>query len=326
MGKTRPTVVLTRRWPEAVEDEMQLHFEVRLNHDDRPFSAAELSAALSVADAVCPTVTDDLSAAVLTAPTTLQTRILGNFGVGYNHIDLAAAGQRGLTVTNTPGVLTDATADIALTLLLMVTRRAGEGEREIRSGRWSGWRPTHLLGQSISGKTLGLVGFGRIGQAVARRAHHGFGMRVIYHTPTPRDRQYGSASGAEYCASLDALLEQADVVSIHCPASPQTHHLFNAERLARMKPGAYLINTARGEVVDEMALLAALDAGDLAGAGLDVYTNEPAVPAQLLVRENVVLLPHLGSATVPTRSAMGMCVLDNLLAFFAGTEPPNRLI
>ncbi len=313
----RPVVVVTRRLPGEVEAELGKDFDVRLNADDVPLTAEQLKEALRTADALLPTVTDRLTAEVLGVEP-LRARILANFGVGFNHIDVATAKARGLAVSNTPDVLTDATADTAVTLLLMVARRAGEGERHVRAGQWTGWRPTHMLGTHVTGKTLGLVGMGRIARAVARRAHHGFGMKVIFHDPYPPTPQEAAALGAEPCGSLDEVFERSDFVSLHCPATPETRHLVNAERLARMKRGAYLVNTARGDVVDEAALVAALRAGTIAGAGLDVFEKEPAVTPALLGMENVVLLPHLGSATRETRVAMGMRALENLRLFFAG--------
>jgi lactate dehydrogenase-like 2-hydroxyacid dehydrogenase len=314
---TRPVVVVTRRLPAEVEADLARDFEVRLNTDDHPFSADELREALRTADALLPTVSDRLTAEVL-AVEPLRARIIANFGVGFNHIDVNAARARGLAVSNTPDVLTDATADTAMTLLLMVARRAGEGERHVRTKAWTGWRPTHMLGTHVTGKTLGLVGMGRIARAVARRAHHGFGMKVIFHDPYPPSPQEAAALGAEPVGSLDEVFAKADFVSLHCPATPETRHLVNAERLRQMKPGAYLINTARGDVVDEAALVQALKAGTIKGAGLDVFEKEPVVTDELLTMENVVLLPHLGSATRETRIAMGMRALENLRLFFAG--------
>jgi lactate dehydrogenase-like 2-hydroxyacid dehydrogenase len=314
---TRPVVVVTRRVPAEVEADLARDFEVRLNTDDHPFSADELREALRTADALLPTVSDRLTAEVL-AVEPLRARIIANFGVGFNHIDVNAARARGLAVSNTPDVLTDATADTAMTLLLMVARRAGEGERHVRTKAWTGWRPTHMLGTHVTGKTLGLVGMGRIARAVARRAHHGFGMKVIFHDPYPPSPQEAAALGAEPVGSLDEVFAKADFVSLHCPATPETRHLVNAERLGQMKPGAYLINTARGDVVDEAALVQALKAGTIKGAGLDVFEKEPVVTDELLTMENVVLLPHLGSATRETRIAMGMRALENLRLFFAG--------
>jgi lactate dehydrogenase-like 2-hydroxyacid dehydrogenase len=321
----RPLVVVTRRLPEPVEKELSREFDARLNRDDRPLGPDGLQEALRTADALLCTVTDRLNAEVLSAEPR-RARLLANFGVGFNHIDTEAAKARGLAVSNTPDVLTEATADIAMTLLLMASRRTGEGERHVRAGAWTGWRPTHMLGTQVSGKVLGLVGMGRIARAVARRAHHGFGMRVIFHDPYPPTPAEAAALGAEPRASLDQVLEEADFVSLHCPATPETRHLMNRDRLARMRPGALLINTARGDVVDEAALVEALSNGTIAGAGLDVYEKEPQVSPALLAMENVVLLPHLGSATQETRIAMGMRALENLRLFFSGAPLRDRVV
>jgi lactate dehydrogenase-like 2-hydroxyacid dehydrogenase len=318
-------VIVTRRWPEEVEQRLQEAFDARLNATDRPLDQAALKDAFSTADAVFATVSDRIDAEVLAAEP-LGAKLLGNFGVGFSHIDLDAAKARGITVTNTPGVLTDTTADLAITLLLMVARRAGEGERQVRAGAWTGWRPTHMMGTQVTGKTLGLIGFGRIGRAVARRAHHGFGMKILFQDPYPPEPQEAAALGAEPCATIEEVLSRADFVSLHCPGGDENRHLMNAQRFQAMQPHGYLINTARGDVVDEQALVQALDSGAIAGAGLDVYEAEPEVHRELLDRENVVLLPHLGSATRETRVAMGMKVLDNAKAFFAGEEPPDRVI
>lgn len=313
----RPSVVVTRRLPGVVEEELSRDFDARLNRDDRPLGPAGLQDALRSADAVLCTVTDRITADVLSVEP-LRARMLANFGVGYNHIDTNAAKSRGLAVSNTPDVLTEATADVAMTLLLMVSRRAGEGERHVRTGAWTGWRPTHMLGTQVSGKTLGLVGMGRIARAVARRAHHGFGMRVIFHDPYPPSAPEAAALGAEPRETLEQVLEDSDFVSLHCPATPETRHLMNRERLARMRRSAFLINTARGDIVDETALVEALADGTIAGAGLDVYEREPEVSPELLAMENVVLLPHLGSATQETRVAMGQRAVENLRLFFTG--------
>ncbi|HXE57676.1 MAG TPA: D-glycerate dehydrogenase [Gemmatimonadales bacterium] len=321
----RPRVVVTRRLPRPVEEELTRRFDVGLNPDDRPLTPAELQEALRTADGIVPTVTDRFTAEVLCAEP-LRARILANFGVGYNHIDVDAARARGLTVTNTPEVLTDDTADIAIGLILGVARRLGEGERHVRSGAWTGWRPTHMLGTKLGGKTLGLVGFGRIARAVARRARHGFGMRVIYHDPYPPPPGVAEELGAEPRATLEELLREADVVSLHCPATPETRHLIDADRLALMKPTALLVNTARGDVVDEAALAEALRAGRLAGAGLDVHEHEPRITPAFLEMENVMLLPHLGSATLETRIAMGMRALENLTLFFDGAPVRDRVV
>ncbi len=318
---TKPLAIVTRRWPSTVEARLADAFDVRLNADDRPFSADELRTALNEADALCATVTDDLSAQVLGAGR--RTRIIANFGVGVNHIDLDAVRAQGMAVTNTPDVLTECTADLAMALLLMTARRTGEGERELRAGSWSGWRPTHLTGTRVWGKALGIVGMGRIGIAMARRAHHGFGMRILCCNRSRVPQAVLRDLAAEQVDSLDELLPRVDFLSLHCPANPESHHLIDAESLARMRPGAHLINTARGSVVDEAALAEALGLGVIAGAGLDVYEAEPKLHPGLLALDNVVLLPHLGSGTQATREAMGMRVLDNLKAFFAGEKPPD---
>jgi lactate dehydrogenase-like 2-hydroxyacid dehydrogenase len=308
-----------------VEEELSQEFEVRLNRDDRPLGPTGLQDALRSADAVLCTVTDRLTADVLEAEP-LRARLLANFGVGFNHIDTAAAKARGLAVSNTPDVLTEATADLAITLLLMVSRRAGEGERHVRAGAWTGWRPTHMLGSQVSGKVLGLIGMGRIARAVAKRAHSGFGMRVIFHDPFPPSAAEAAALGAEPRDTLEQVLEEADFVSLHCPATPETRHLMNQERLARMRRSAYLINTARGDVVDETALVQALGDGTIAGAGLDVYEREPQVAPALMTMENVVLLPHLGSATRETRVAMGRRAVENVRLFFSGAPLRDRVV
>jgi lactate dehydrogenase-like 2-hydroxyacid dehydrogenase len=321
----RPVVIVTRRLPQAVEAELTRDFDARLNPEDRPLGPEGLRAALTEADALLCTVTDRLTADVLSAEP-LRTRLLANFGVGFNHIDTEAAKTRGLAVSNTPDVLTEATGDIAMTLLLMVARRAGEGERHVRGGAWSGWRPTHMLGTQVSGKTLGLVGMGRIARAVAQRAHGGFGMNVIFHDPYPPPPEVVRSLGAEQLPRLEDVLQRADFVSLHCPANPETHHLMNRERLALMRRDAFLINTARGDVVDEAALVEALQAGLLAGAGLDVYEREPQVTPALLTMENVVLFPHLGSATRETRVAMGLRALENVRLFFKGAPLRDRVV
>ena len=323
MPAPRPLVFVTRRLPEVVERQLAERFDVVLNERDTPPDAAALAEALTRADALLCTVTDRLDGAVLRGAEPLRARILANFGVGYNHIDVTAARERGLVVTNTPGVLTDDTADVALALILMTARRLTEGERCLRAGAWAGWAPTQLLGMSLGGKTLGIIGLGRIGQAVARRAHFGLGMRVRYVSRTARPD--AAEVGATAAPSLDALLAESDVVSIHAPATPATRHLIDADALARMRPHASLVNTARGDLVDEEALAAALRAGTIAGAGLDVYEREPRVHPDLLGMENVVLLPHLGSATRETRRAMGERALANLVAFFDGREPADRV-
>jgi lactate dehydrogenase-like 2-hydroxyacid dehydrogenase len=320
-----PKVLLTRRWPGEVEHHLSQRYDLTINDQDAPMDAAALKAALASYDAVCPTVTDKLTAEVLSAAVGGRVKILGNYGVGVSHIDLQACKRLGVAVTNTPNVLTEATAEIAILLILMTARRAGEGERQVRDRRWDGWAPTRMIGADVTGKTLGMVGFGRIGQATAQKAHHGFGMRVLYWSRKRASADVEARTGGEYCASLDDLLERSDFVSLHCPGGAETRHLLNAARLDRMKRSAFLINTARGEVIDEAALAAALRNRVIAGAGLDVYEHEPRVPESFMGLENVVLLPHLGSATLETRVAMGMRVAENLERFFAGLEPADRV-
>lgn len=321
---SRPRVVVTRRLPAPVEARARQSYDAVLNGDDRPLSPEDLADAIRSADALVPTVSDRLDADVLAA-VPRRARALANFGVGYNHIDLAAAAAAGIVVTNTPDVLTDETADTTMTLLLMVARRAGEGERHVRAGAWTGWRPTHMLGTRVTGKTLGIVGMGRIGRAVAHRARHGFRMPILFHDAAPPPPEALAGLDAEPVAELSDLLERSDFVSLHCPALPETRHLIDAAALARMRPGAFLVNTARGDCVDEAALVAALRGGVIAGAGLDVYEHEPRIASGLTQLENVVLLPHLGSASTETRIAMGMRALDNLDALLAGREPPDRV-
>jgi glyoxylate reductase len=265
-------------------------------------------------------VTDNLGGKVLEIGKP-RARLLANYGVGYSHIDIDAAKAHGIRVTNTPDVLSECTADLAVTLMLMVARRAGEGEREVRSGQWTGWRPTHLVGTKVSGKTLGIVGFGRIGQEVARRAHHGFGMKIVVYNRSAVPLNVLEQTRALQVETLDELLPNADFVSLHCPGGAANRHLIDARRLNQMKPGAFLINTARGEVVDQQALTQALWFETIGGAGLDVYDGEPKIDANLLGCDNAVLLPHLGSATTETREAMGYRVVENLAAFFEGRTP-----
>ncbi|ROT96914.1 D-glycerate dehydrogenase [Altererythrobacter sp. FM1] len=316
----KPRILLSRRWPESVEQRLAQSYDVTLNEDDVPLGPDALAAAMREYDAVCPTVTDQLGASAIEGAD-VRARIIGNFGAGIEHVDLDAARRAGIIVTNTPDVLTDATADIAMTLLLMATRRAGEGERELRAGEWTGWRPTHLLGSSLSGKVLGLVGFGRIARAVADRAR-AFGMTIAYHSRTPKPDMPEDS----YHASLADLLAISDVVSLHAPGGAETRHMIDAAMLKCMKPNAVLLNTGRGTLVDEAALADALRDGTIAAAGLDVFESEPKVHPVLVNLPNVVLLPHLGSATLETREAMGMKVADNLDHFFAGQEPLDRVV
>lgn len=322
---TRPKIFVTRRWPEAVEAVLAERFDAVFNESDRPLSPSDFTEAFAAADAVLPTVTDRLPGPLFETRNR-RTRILANYGVGFSHIDIEAARSSDVTVTNTPDVLSECTADLAMTLMLMVARRAGEGEREVRENAWAGWRPTHLLGTKVSGKTLGLVGFGRIGREVARRAHHGFGMRIVVYNRSPVAPESLRQFGAEQVSDLADLLAVSDFVSLHCPGGGENHHLIDARRLDQMKPGAFLINTARGEVVDEQALARALWFDTIAGAGLDVYHGEPNVHADLRSCPNAVLLPHLGSATAETREAMGFRVIENLQDFFDGRPPRDRVV
>ncbi len=320
---SRLSVLLTRRWPRAVEEVLARTYDLSRNHEDRALSAGAIAAALRDFDFVCPTVTDRIDAEVL-AGGPIRARALCNFGAGVGHIDLEACASAGLVVTNTPDVLTDDTADLAMMLALMCARRAGEGERLVRADRWPGWSPTHLLGTRLSGKTIGIVGFGRIGRATAQRAHCGFGMSVIYASRHRAPSIIEQELAARHLA-LDQLFAEADVISIHVPGGQSNRHLVDARRLSLMKRSAILVNTARGEVVDEEALIAALTRGDIAAAGLDVYQHEPHLPAALRSLENAVLLPHLGSATDETRVAMGLRVVANLDAIVAGQTPPDRV-
>lgn len=321
---SKPKVFVTRKWPASVEEKLKALYEVTLNEDDRPLTADEFRSALQNYDAVCPSVCDSFTADVINVADK-RCKILGNFGVGYNHIDINAAKDQGLIVTNTPGVLTQSTADIAMTLLLMSARRGAEGDRLVRSKQWQGWCPTHMLSSDVTGATLGLIGFGRIAQAMARKAHHGFDMKIVYFKPSPADEYAVHDLNATRCESIEELLQISDYVSLHCPGGEDTKHLINADRLKLMKPTAHLINTARGDVVDSAALADALRNKQIAGAGLDVYEGEPNVYEGLLTLDNVSLLPHLGSATLGTRTAMGEKVLANLAAFFAGEPLPNRV-
>jgi gluconate 2-dehydrogenase len=318
----KPRLLITRPLPEAVMEAARAGFDVTERASTRPLSAAELEASLRDFDAVLPTLGDLYSAEVFARVPAPRCRLLANFGVGYNHIDVAAARAAGVAVTNTPGAVTDATADVAITLMLMSARRAGEGERLVRAGRWEGWHPTQMLGLHVSGKTAGIVGMGRIGKAIARRCHHGFGMRVVFHN---RSAVADAGVPARQLPDLHAVMAAADVVLVAVPGGPATRHLIDAAALAAMRPHAHLVNIARGDVVDEAALIDALEAGRIAGAGLDVYEREPEVPERLRALENAVLLPHLGTAALEVRTAMGLMAVENLTAFFAGRETPNRV-
>ncbi len=322
--RAKPRVFVTRRLPQPIEARMRELFDVTLNRDDRPLDARALKEAVAACEILVPTVTDRIDAAVL-AHAGPELRLIANFGTGVDHIDLNAARARGLVVTNTPGVLTEDTADMTIALILAVARRIFEGARLLAAGDWSGWSPTGLLGQRLMGRRLAIIGMGRIGQAVARRARV-FGMEIHYHNRRPLPEAVAGELAARYWEDLDAMLAASDIVSLHCPLTPDTHHLLSAERLARLPAHAILINTARGEIVDEAALAERLAAGALAGAGLDVYEHEPAVDPALVALPNVVALPHMGSATEEGRIAMGEKVLINIRSFVDGHAPPDRVL
>ncbi len=315
------TVAVTRRLPAPVEAHLAHDYAARLNADDTPLDADGIVRACEGADVLLPTVTDRIDA-VLIRRLPESVRLIANFGAGTDHIDRAAAAARNLPVTNTPDVLTDDTADLAMALILAAARRLGEGERLVRAGGWTGWTPTFMIGRRVAGQALGIVGMGRIGIALARRAR-GFGMAVHYHNRRRVPMMTEIDFSARYWDELDAMLAEVDVVSIHCPKTPDTDGLFDAARLARLKPGAILVNTARGGIVDEAALAAALASGKIAAAGLDVYAAEPRVHPDLLKLENVVLAPHLGSATDDGRIAMGERAIANIAAFAAGQKLPD---
>ena len=316
-----PRLLITRRLPDRVLSEALARYDVTQREDTDPLTEAAALAALFDYDAILPTLGDRFTAAVFAKAPAPRCRILANFGVGYNHIDVAGAKASGIAVTNTPGAVTDATADIALTLMLMTARRAGEGERLVRSGQWTGWQPTQMLGMHLSGKRLGIVGMGRIGKAIARRAHYGFGMQVSFHN---RSSVADPGLPATQVGSLAEAMAQ-DVVVIAVPGGAGTRHLIDARALAAMRPHGILVNISRGDVIDEMALIAALQDRRIGGAGLDVYEHEPAVPEALKALDNAVLLPHLGTAALEVRESMGMMALANLAAFFDGRELPNRV-
>ena len=321
---SKPKVIVTRKWPEPVEAQLKELYDVQLNENDVAMTPDEMKAALANCDAFCPTVTDPVNADLL-GTADISAKIIASYGVGFNHIDLDAAKARGLTVTNTPEVLTDCTADIAMGLLLSAARRIGEGERHLRNGEWTGWRPTHMMATKVTGKTLGCIGFGRIAQATAARAHFGFGMKIIFSDPYPPSQEVMNKFGATQM-SVEEVLQQADFVSLHCPGGKDTYHLLNDERIGMMQKHAVLVNSARGDVIDNQALIKALKNGTIAGAGLDVFEGEPKLDPGFLDCENAVLLPHLGSASIETRIAMGERVLENLKAFFAGDTPRDKLV
>ncbi|HVJ55121.1 MAG TPA: D-glycerate dehydrogenase [Aliidongia sp.] len=324
MLSKKTVVVVTRKLPEAIETRMMELFDARLNDDDAPMTQPALIEAVKTADVLVPTVTDTIDSAVL-AQAGPQLKLIASFGTGVDHIDLATARQRGITVTNTPGVLTEDTADMTMALILGVARRLSEGERLLRSGKWSGWGPTHMLGNRIWGKRLGIIGMGRIGSALARRAR-GFGLSIHYHNRRRARPELEAELEATYWESLDQMLARMDIISINCPHTPATYHLLSARRLKLLQKRAYIVNTARGEVIDENALTRMLANDELAGAALDVFEHEPAVNPKLLRLPNVVLLPHMGSATIEGRIDMGEKVIINIKTFVDGHRPPDRVL
>jgi glyoxylate reductase len=317
-------VIVTRKLPDAIETRMRELFETRLNVDDVAMTREQLIEAVQTADVLVPTVTDRIDGRVLTRAGQ-RLKLIANFGAGVDNIDLETARARAITVTNTPGVLTDDTADVTMALILAVPRRIVEGASIIEKGEFKGWSPTWMLGRRITGKRLGIIGMGRIGQAVARRAK-AFGLQIHYHNRKPVPRPIEDELEATYWDSLDQMLARMDIVSVNCPHTPATYHLLSARRLKLMKPAAYVVNTARGEVIDENALARMLEAKELAGAGLDVFEHEPAVNPKLIKHPNVVLLPHMGSATLEGRVDMGEKVIINIKTFADGHKPPDRVL
>lgn len=322
--KSKPKVVVTRRLPREVETRMADLFETVLRPDDTPMTQEELAAAISDCDVFVPTVTDKIDEAILSSASS-RLRLIANFGAGTNHIDVAAAHAKGIPVTNTPGVLTEDTADLAMALILAVSRRLVEGDRSLRAGEFTGWAPTHMLGHRVRGGKLGILGMGRIGQALARRAT-AFGLDVHYHNRRRIPKGIEETLGASWHEDLDAMLGGVNFLSIHCPATPDTYHMINAERLAKMRPDSYVVNTARGEIIDEAALAAAVKTGVISGAGLDVYEGEPDVHPDLFHLPNVILAPHIGSATHESRREMGELVLINIQAMMDHHAAPNRVL
>ena len=324
MPDRKPKVVVTRKLPAPIEARMGELFDATLNPHDRPMSLEALAEAMETADVLAPTVTDRIDARLIERAGE-RLKLIANVGAGVDHIDVEAASARGITVTNTPGVLTEDTADLAMGLIVAVSRRISEGERVIQEGGFKGWSPTWMLGTRLKGKRLGILGMGRIGQALGRRAR-AFGMEVHYHNRKPAAPAVVQELGATYWESLDQMLAHADVVSVNCPHTPGTYHLLSARRLKLMQPHAFLINTARGEVIDEGALAGMLERGELGGAGLDVFEHEPAVNPKLLKLPNVLLTPHLGSATLEARVDMGEKVIVNIRTFLDGHKPPDRVL
>jgi glyoxylate reductase len=324
MPRTKVKVIVTRRLPEPVETRMSELFDVELNAADTPMSAEQLAEAAGRCDVLVPTVTDRIDGRVL-ARAGDRLRLIAQFGVGVDNIDVRTAVSRGVTVTNTPGVLTEDTADMAMALMLAVPRRIVEGVDTMRAGSFFGWSPTWMLGRRMFGKRLGIIGMGRIGQAIARRAK-AFGLQIHYHNRKPVHASIAEALEATYWESLDQMLARMDIVSINCPHTPATFHLLSARRLKLMKPEAYIVNTARGEIIDEAALIRSLEAGEIAGAGLDVFENEPVANPKLRALRNVVLLPHMSSATFESRVDMGEKVIINIKTFADGHKPPDRVL
>jgi len=327
-GRKRPLVVITRKLPDSVETRMRELFDARLNVDDRPMSQPELVAALREADVLVPTVTDRIDAA-LVAQAGDNLKLIANFGAGVDNIDVAAAAKKGVTITNTPNVLNEDTADMTMALMLAAPRRLVEGAGVLTGEvKWAGWSPTWMLGRRIWGKRLGIVGMGRIGTAVARRAK-AFGLSIHYHNQRRVAASVEDQLEATYWESLDQMLARMDIISVNCPSTPATFHLLSARRLALLQPSAYVVNTARGDIIDEDALIRMLQEGKIAGAGLDVFEHEPAVSPKLLklaAKGKVVLLPHMGSATLEGRIDMGEKVIINIRAFFDGHRPPDRVL
>ena len=320
----KPKIILTRQLPDSIETRMRELFNATLNETDMPLSKEELIAAVQNADVLVPTVTDTIDEEIIAAAGP-QLKLIASFGVGVDHIDLKAAREKGITVTNTPGVLTEDTADVVMSLILAVPRRIAEGDVRARSGQWNGWSPTGMLGRRINGKRLGIVGMGNIGEAVARRAR-GFGMSIHYHNRKAVHPQLEEELEATYWDSLDQMLPRMDIVSVNCPSTPQTQNLLSRERLSLLQPHAYLVNTSRGDVVDEEALIDLLSNNGIAGAGLDVYKDEPVIPEKLRNLKNTVLLPHIGSATIEGRQEMGQKVIINIQTFIDGYTPPDRIL
>ncbi len=317
-------VVVTRKLPDAVETRMMELFDTRLNLDDVPLTHEELIMVVQSAEILVPTVTDRIDAEIINSAGE-QLKMIANFGAGVDHVDLSAAAAKGIIVTNTPDVLTEDTADLTMALILMTPRRMGEGERIVRAKKWTGWTPTYLMGHRINGKRLGILGMGRIGTAVAERAR-GFGLAVHYHNRNRVAEDLETTLEATYWESLDQMLAHMDIVVVTCPSTPATYHLLSERRLKLMQPHCFVVNTSRGNIIDEQALVSLLEQGAIAGAGLDVFENEPAIHPKLLEMENVVILPHLGSSTIEGRVAMGERVIVNAKSFIDGHKAPNRVL